>query len=343
MRNRISSTIIIIFALSFLPDNCCAIINNTFSNCDSNLISVGQFTNIYNRKTGKKEWWINDHCFVMDTAGKWHFYGITDEKPQGAPASPHANHLAYAVASKLTQSPWQKMPFPLVADESKGEIHLWAPHVIFHDDLYYMYYCAGDHDHSKYKINLATSTDLRNWKRHPANPMLVDGYDARDPFILRLQDKWVMYYTATSEPNGGNHTVEAVTSYDLINWSKKQRVFTDAGIGTWGGNTESPFVVRRGTFYYLFIGPGDSYVTTKVYRSTDPFQWKLNQQVATITAHAAEIVRDTDGKWFISHCGLEREGLWLAPLEWHDGINDSDTSLPAAGEYKEISVDIPKK
>ncbi len=63
-----------------------------------------------------------------------------------------------------------------------------------------MFYCAGGRDHGRYKIHLATSKDLWSWERHEANPMVVDGYDARDPMILRHGDIWIMYYTATSEP-----------------------------------------------------------------------------------------------------------------------------------------------
>jgi beta-fructofuranosidase len=293
---------------------------------EPNLLTVGEFFNIYNPAVENHKWWLNDHFFILDKNGLWHVFGITDEKPVGSPDSQDAAFLAHATASKLTQTGWHKEPFPLMADPSCGEVHLWAPHIILYNGLYYMYYCAGDLDHTKYKIHLATSKDLINWQRHSANPMVVDGYDARDPFILKLGGKWVMYYTATSKPSGGYHTVEAVVSKDLIHWSKKRRVYTDPGIGTWGGNTESPVVIRRGKFYYLFIGPGDSYITTKVYRSTNPFRWTIDDEVATLKTHAAEIIRDTDGKWFISHCGIGRDGLWLAPLKWNDGIDDSDTS-----------------
>jgi beta-fructofuranosidase len=137
-----------------------------------------------------------------------------------------------------------------------------------------------------------------------------------------------MYYTATSTPQGGNHTVEVVTSTDLINWSDKIRAFTDSGKGTWGGNTESPFVVRRGKYFYLLIGPGDNYTTTKVYRGENPYKWTLEDEVAEIKTHAAEIVRDSDGEWYISHCGWGQGGVYLAPLIWNDGINDDDISIP---------------
>jgi beta-fructofuranosidase len=296
------------------------------------VIEVGEFKRIYNPSAElEKQWHINDHCFVHGEDRTWHLFGITDEKP--APPAPYSDSpqtvfWAHATAKTLLQEQWQKEPFPMTIDASIGEVHLWAPHIILHDGLYYMYYCAGDPDHTRYKIHLATSQNLYDWQRHPANPLVVDGYDARDPFILRLKDQWVMYYTATGKPEGGNHTVAAVTSTDLIHWSGKRVVYTDPEVGTWGGPTESPFVVRRGPYYYLFIGPGADYITTKVYRSEDPYAWTTDQEAAVIKSHAAEIVRDADGRWYISHCGLYQEGVYLAPLRWHDGINDKNSSIP---------------
>lgn len=70
--------------------------------------------------------------------------------------------------------------------------------MIFHDKLFYMYYCGGGKDHTRYEINLAVSPDLKTWTRSPKNPMVADGFDARDPFILRVGADWVMDYTATS-------------------------------------------------------------------------------------------------------------------------------------------------
>jgi beta-fructofuranosidase len=149
--------------------------------------------------------------------------------------------------------------------------------------------------------------------------MVSDGYDARDPFVLRVKDKWVMYYAATSKPDRGNHVVACATSDDLLTWTKRGDVFTDPEIGTWGGPTESPFVVQRGEFYYLFIGPRDDYVGTDVFQSQDPFHWKIEDKVGHIPAHAAEVVRDTDGKWYVSRAGWGQGGLYVAPLIWKDG------------------------
>ena len=291
------------------------------------LVTHGEFTQIYNPSVGEdEEWYINDHCFVFGPDEQWHLFGITHEEP-ASPAD--EDNFAHATSDVLLREGWVKHPFALTVagDAPWREAHLWAPHVIPHDGRYYMYYCAGGADSAHYRIHLATSEDLFSWTRHPANPMLVDGFDARDPFILPDGEGWRMYYTATSDPEGGNHIVACVKSSDLIHWGKRTVVFTDPTVGTWGGPTESPFVVRRGQKYYLFIGPRDGYDGTDVFVSDSPDSWQLEDKVGHIAAHAAEVVRDKDGKWYVSRCGWGRKGVYLAPLQWHDGLDDADTNI----------------
>lgn len=298
--------------------------------------TAGEFVHIYDPSVGENEpWYINDHCFIYGRDGKWHLFGITRQEP----ASPaNEDNFAHAVSDTLSSTTgWTKQPFALTTDPAAGEAHLWAPYVIEHEGLYYMYYCAGGRNAQEYQLKLATSEDLYNWKRHPVNPMVIDGFDARDPFILRLEDKWVMYYTATSDPKGGNHVVCTVESKDLLRWDNKKVVFVDPSVGTWGGPTESPFVVQRGGDYYLFIGPRDDYRGTCVYRSRDPFHWTIEQQVGRINAHAAEVIRDVSGDWYVSHCGWGQGGVFLAPLRWNDGNDNSNTSLPAPVKRTSLS------
>lgn len=296
------------------------------------LVHAGEFFKIYDPSVGEGEqWYINDHCFIRGADGTWHLFGITHAEP---PAPLEEEQLAHATAQQLTQQPWAKQPYALTAkwDQWKETV-LWAPYVIEHDDLYYMFYTAGGKDHSEYKIYLATSSDLKHWTRHPKNPMVVDGYDARDPFILRHNGKWIMYYTATSDPDGGYHVVAYRMSENLIDWGPRHIAYKDTMKGTYGGPTESPTVVRRGEYYYLFIGPtggykyGD-YVGTDVYRSQSPFHWDAQNKVGHIEAHAAEIVRDEDGTWYISHAGWGQGGVYLARLYWEDGLADAPTSVP---------------
>jgi len=292
------------------------------------LVEAGEFKKIYDPSVGEKEtWYINDHCFIRGKDGTWHMFGITREEP----AKPMEEiHFAHATAKSLLQSPWEKQPFALtvVPAQPWNEVHLWAPYVIEHQGGYHMFYCAGDKDHAKYKIHLATSPDLKTWTRSPKNPMVVDGFDARDPFVMRVKDRWVMYYTANSEPKGGNHLVAYTTSADLLTWSQRGVAYLDPAQGTYGGPCESPFVVKRGNSWYLFVGPRPDYDGTDVFVSQDPFHWDIKDKVGHINAHAAEVIQDADGKWYVSRAGWGRGGLYLAPLIWKDGSGDAGKGAP---------------
>lgn len=290
------------------------------------LVEPGEFATFY---AAAEPWCVNDHTLVQGPDRTWHLFGITHPKPLSWENDP-GRQLAHATATGLAQNPWQTQPFAVKRDlDQHGELLLWAPHVIRHDGLYYMFVCVGapDNNHSRYRIHLLTSPDLKEWTRHPNNPMLVDGFDGRDPFVTRFGNQWVLYYTANSTPECGNHVVACVTSTDLMHWSNRQVVFTHPRAGSFGGPTESPFVVQRGKRFYLFVCDND---WTDVYVSTDPFNWDFAAKNTRIHSHASEIVRDVDGKWFISHAGWMSGPLKLAPLQWHDGLDREPTNiLPA--------------
>lgn len=290
------------------------------------LVTAGAFATIYDPSVGESSpWYINDHCVIRGRDGLWHMFGITHAEPADAMDE---KHFAHATSPSLAKGPWTKQPFALDADPAHREVILWAPHIVVQNGIYYMFYVAGDEDHTKFKIHLATSPDLKTWTRHPKNPMVVDGYDARDPFVTRVGDRWALYYTATAEPGGGHHIVAYRTSGDLVAWGERKIAFTDPASGTFGGPTESPFVVRRGAFYYLFIGPRPGYVGTDVFRSTDPFHWSIEDKVGHIEAHAAEVVRDEDGRWYVTRAGWGQGGLSIAPLQWQDGLSDNAAPTP---------------
>jgi len=274
-------------------------------------VHAGKFEHIYDPSIGEKEaWYINDHCMIHD-GDKWHMFGITHEEP----ANPLEEKVfAHAISTDLTGKMWEKQAHVLPYSPNDGESHVWAPHVIKHEDLYYMYYCAGGADNAHYRIHLATSKDLYNWERSDANPLLVDGFDARDPMVLRVDDEWVMYYTANSTPMGGNHLVACVTSKDLLRWSDKRIVFTHTLSGTFGGPCESPFVIYEHGKYFLFIGSLDTYSDTRVYVSDDPFSFKIEDEVGAIASHALEVVVGLDGKYHVTRAGWGEGGLYIAPL-----------------------------
>lgn len=279
-------------------------------------LTVGTFHEIYDPAVGEKEpWCLNDHCFVKGPDGLWHLFGITHVKPFDFAKDPGRN-LAHATARHLTQSPWHKENFAVTIDPEKHDEHLfWAPHVVQADGVYHMFVCTGAKEGHRYAIDRLTSKDLWHWERPANNRILVDGFDGRDPMVIHDRGRWILYYTATSTPDGGNHIVASMTSRDLIHWTDRRVVFTHPSTGTFAGPTESPFVVPHGGRYYLFITDND---VVHVYASKDPLHWTPEQQVYQFKGHACEVVRDDDGKWYISHVGWMSGGLSLAPLTWNE-------------------------
>jgi len=277
--------------------------------------TVGEFKLIYDPAVGESEpWCLNDHTFVKGPDGLWHMFAITHVKPFEFFKDPGRN-LAHATAKELLQSPWKKEPFALTADEKYGEYFFWAPHVVKVGKTYHMFVCAGAKEGHEYRIHHLSSKDLWKWDRDPHNPILIDGFDARDPMLLKNGKEWILYYTANSRPDGGHHIVAAVTSPDLQHWSARKVVFTHPQEGTFAGPTESPFVVHRGSTYYLFVTDGG---TVHTYASRDPLHWEVADHVGQFNGHACEVVQDEKGDWFISHVGWEQGGLFLAPLKWND-------------------------
>jgi hypothetical protein len=289
------------------------------------LVEAGEFKMFF---AAEEPWCVNDHTFVQGPDKTWHLFGITHPKPLVWDKDP-GRQLAHATTKTLAPTPWEARPFAVKRDwEKYGEYLLWAPHVIRHGGSYYMFVCVGDPgNHSRYRIHLLTSPDLMEWTRSPDNPMVVDGFDARDPFVMRLGDEWLLYYTANSTPECGNHIVACVTSKDLVHWSNRQVVFLHPRAGSFGGPTESPFIVKRGNSYYLFVCDNE---WTDVYVSHDPLHWEFGQKNTRLRSHASEIVRDAEGQWFISHAGWMGGPLDLAPLKWTDGLDGEPTNiLPA--------------
>jgi len=280
-------------------------------------VGAGTRKKIYDPSRNGDAYYINDHTFVKDKAGTWHLFGITHKEP-AAPLEEIA--FAHATASTLTQAQWKREADALTASPAAGENLIWAPHVIFNDadSTYYMYYAAGrfdgaNWDHAHWKMQLATSKDLTAWARK--GTLFEDGWDARDPFITKIGTQWVMYYCATLNSASPDTKIVAYrTSTDLQTWSARKTAFYDPTPAPQNAETESPFVLKRGDAYYLFLSIRGAYSSTDVFKSTDPLKFTAEQIVGRIDAHAGEVVADDEGSLYFSHSGWEQGGVWLAPL-----------------------------
>lgn len=289
-------------------------------------ITAGPKQRLLVANADQRPWYINDHTLVQGPDGAWHVFGIWHAEP----ADPldetfflHASTDGPLVPSELVEdgrtSPTWTVHDPVLAARTElGETHVWAPHVVALDDgTYLMAYASGTADHERYRITLATSDDLCSWHHGPNSQVLVDGYDARDPMLLAHQGRWLLYYTRTSRPDGGTHQVAFVESDDLVHWTQPEVAFDSGVVGTFGGPTESPFVIAdpvRPGGWLLFVCESTLYDRTLVYASDDPRHFSPDGLVEVdLDEHCAEVVHD-QGRWYLTGGGWGRGGLTIRPL-----------------------------
>ncbi len=261
-------------------------------------------------------WYINDHCIVKGPDGRYHLFGITHEKRFIPP--PWAEHdFAHASSEELFREGWNKHERVLRIDKALGETHVWAPHAIEKDGLYYMFYAAGG-GHWDSMINLAVSKDLFEWERHPENPMFLDFFDARDPMVYKHGDEYVMYYTKTYSRDDYKATVAVRRSKDLVRWSGPEfaLVLTKDPPAINSGHTESPYYFQYNGVHYLCIcNPYYHYKLSRVFVSDNPFLFDEENEITALIAHCPEIL-GFEGNWAVSHAGWFYNGAYLAHVKW---------------------------
>ena len=275
------------------------------------VIETGNYLHLYKTK------YINDHCVIYDDVNrKWHMYGIGGTS--GA--------FIHLTADSLTQVPWKR------AEDFTYKTPIWAPHIIYHDNTFWMFFTSIGNPR---KIVLATCDDLEKgeWTIDPEiNPVRAfvtpEGANGKnkDCMVIRHEGQWIMYYSMVKKHVDGKDwwAVGYSTSADLKHWSEPEIAFDDDVPAD--PSVESPFVVKRGPYYYLFIsarpwGKGDG---VEVFRSKLPFSWDPKtdrvKRWERNQVHAMEVVEDFDGKSYMTHCGAGNGGWWIAPLKWEDGV-----------------------
>ncbi len=273
----------------------------------SKSIEVGELFTLYELP------FAYDHTIIFNPKDKkWHLYGIM---------SPSVKFI-HLTADSLTQRGWHKAePF-----EYKGR-EIWAPHIVFHDDLYYMFYTSIG---SPREIRYATSPDLYNWTHPSTEPLFAYANDAnpnlknKDPMVFRHEDQWIMYYSMMKDDK--HWVVGYSTSKDLVNWDGPKICFDEH---TESPGVESPFVVKRGDYYYLTLSARPwPHGAQEFFRSKSPFKWKVSDKVKSIFPwHAAEVVRDLDGKWYLSRSSGDQKDFRMAEMDWNDGLDEEETSM----------------
>ncbi len=287
---------------------------------------VGQWVHVFNPNDTRSHidttWYTNDHCFSKGAGGKWHAYGIIGHKP----ISPWTGETKFfhISADSFNQAKWVDHDYALTTKPGVERV-LWAPHV-FHEagvDTWYMFYNIGNRQEnapnyaSWGQLCRAESKDMFHWERHALNPLFSDPGHARDSYILKEGDLYYYYYTRTFDEVDLRSCVAVRTSPDLKHWSGPNIVHTQAYECDWGGDAESPFVVKKNGLFYLFICRAmTEYNQTHVYWSATPDHFPIENFVCELPTHASEVIQVSDDEWYISNTGWDKKGLYITELEW---------------------------
>lgn len=250
-------------------------------------------------KTGKEN--ACDFTIFRSADGKWHCIACI----RGT--SHHGQRLFYHwQADKLTDRNWTPQGIFDVPRGARGKppkpTSVQAPHALRHAGKYYLFYNSGP-------AYCMISDDGRDWKPHKN----VDGKAVffqmgRDVCVFHDEaaSRWIAYYCGTADVDGQRRGAMVARTAPAPEgpWSEKETpVRTE-------GNPESPFVVKRGRYHYLFQ-------QMNVFRSADPLDFN-RPQVAHMTGiwyngrFAPEIIRE-EGRHFIA--GYSR-GIHVAEFKW---------------------------
>ncbi|MCP4545972.1 MAG: hypothetical protein GY835_05840 [bacterium] len=125
----------------------------------------------------------------------------------------------------FTQVIWDKHPGnPVFGPGAAGEWderNVYAPHVIFHENEYWLYY-VGKNLSNDVGIGLAISTDGVQWERtgRVLDQGSLNDWDLNmgDPFVLVWDSQFWMWYQGIS--NSNEKLIGLATSIDGLNWTK---------------------------------------------------------------------------------------------------------------------------
>lgn len=210
---------------------------------------------------------VKDFSLVYGPDKRWHIFSISGNFVGTHEWREPGQERTFSHGSSADLKTWtHHAPVLSITDETYpdgngryADRNIWAPHVIAHEGTYYMFYTSVN-EHVSQSVSLATSTDLFNWREHEKNPVFTledvdwalwrrDGWaDCRDPMVLKADDGFYLYVTATAkeaDADGNRGVVAVARSSDLVSWST----------GTIALRTplppESPQVWKQGELYCM--------------------------------------------------------------------------------------------
>ena len=303
MRLMKSMSVVVILMLTALMYNCNMDTKKHDFKNDAYNLEVGDLKTIF------KMPFAYDHSIIWcETNKKWHLYGIIDP----------THVFIHLTADSLNQENWERQE-----DFTYNGRAIWAPHIIEHENLYYMFFTAINEPR---EIRLAISSDCHKWK-FVDQPLIAwknehtENMKAKDPMIFYNEDKeqWIMYVSMMKDDK--HWVVGYATSKDLYKWSEPNICFDE---NTEEPGVESAFVVKKDGLYYLFLSarpwPNGA---EEVFVSDTPYYFDAKNIVKSWNPwHAAEVIQDHDGQWYLTRSSGTEQDFRIAPLHWNKKDNN---------------------
>jgi len=231
--------------------------------------------------------------------GLFHIFYMRDNLAVNKDSTEH--DFGHAVSSDLVH--WTQLsPVMAVRPDKWDNAHVWAPHVVEQNGIYYMYYVGVTYEPFAWtwyqRIGIATSTDLMNWTRYDqpvyggdripwayADSSQFDGSQCRDPYLMPDPDnpgQWLMYFVTEPATAHGQLIVGvARNSGGFTPFQDVGPIWSTDAAHYWGW-VESPCVFQHDGLWYMFCTTTSGHVInfrTATTLTTDSTQWAVKYRL----------------------------------------------------------------
>jgi predicted GH43/DUF377 family glycosyl hydrolase len=166
--------------------------------------------------------WVYSPCVIYNESAftMWYTGAIGDYTDY----NPWEMGVGYATSTDGIN--WTKHASnPVFKENTPGnwdDLHVGEQTVLFHNDMFHMWYQGLNSTYASFPIGYATSADGISWQRSESNPVLTPsgGWEKtrnQDPHVIFIDSTYHMWYSA------GNYFLWQIgyaTSADGINWIK---------------------------------------------------------------------------------------------------------------------------
>ena len=261
---------------------------------------------------------LNDFCIFKDKEGIWHAMGI-----MGSGSALSEVSLFHSTSTNLLSHFENHNPILTeLPKDSTLSPRKHAPHVIWHDGYYYLFYRRPGGT-----IVMTKSKDPNKWDSLGTEVFTEN--DARDICVVKFDSIFYMYYCQFINYEGINRSAILLRkSADLETWGEAIITYVDLGYEDDHSKLESPYVVKEDEGYYMFLRHRhlDEKTTTVVLFSENGESFPSGIKTwfhEMDSIHAPEIVKH-NGKYYIlrvsgpkhANKNAPEKGGWLEIAEF---------------------------